>query len=77
MWKDKIEKKIIIPKFLNPSSHLYAYISIHGFPRGVSGVSAGDIRDLDSIPGSGRSLGGGHDYPLQYSYLENPIDRGA
>ena len=29
------------------------------------------------IPGSGRSLGEGNDYPLQYSYLENPMDRGA
>ena len=30
-----------------------------------------------SIPGSGRSLGGGNGYPLQYSCLDNPIDRGA
>ena len=34
-------------------------------------------RDPGSIPGSGRSLGGGHSSPLQYSYLENPVDRGA
>ena len=40
-------------------------------------VSAGDIRDTDSIPGSGRSPGGGHGNPLQYSCLENPMDRGA
>ena len=32
---------------------------------------------LGSIPGSGRSPGGGHDNPLQYSCLENPMDRGA
>ena len=32
---------------------------------------------LDSIPGSGRSPGGGHGNPLQYSCLENPMDRGA
>ena len=31
--------------------------------------------DMDSIPGSGRSLGGGHGNPLQYSCLENPMDR--
>ena len=37
-------------------------------------ASAGD---LDSIPGSGRSPGGGNDNPLQYSCLENPRDRGA
>ena len=33
--------------------------------------------DAGSIPGSGRSLEGGNDNPLQYSYLENPMDRGA
>ena len=33
--------------------------------------------DADSIPGSGRSPGGGNGNPLQYSYLENPMDRGA
>ena len=33
--------------------------------------------DLSSIPGLGRSPGGGHGNPLQYSSLENPIDRGA
>ena len=36
-------------------------------------TNAGDIlRDMGSIPGSGRSSGGGHDTPLQYSFLENP-----
>ena len=34
-------------------------------------------RDGGSIPGSGRSSGGGHDNPLQYSCLENPMDREA
>ena len=33
--------------------------------------------DLGSIPGSGRSPGAGHGNPLQYSWLENPMDRGA
>ena len=33
--------------------------------------------DLGSIPGLGRSLGGGHGNPLQYSCLENAMDRGA
>ena len=33
--------------------------------------------DVGSIPGSGRSPGGGHGNPLQYSCLENPMDRGA
>ena len=35
-------------------------------------ANAGDIRDMGSIPGSGRSPGGGKDNPLQYSCLENP-----
>ena len=34
-----------------------------------------DIRDTGSIPGSGRSPGEGNGYPLQYSCLENPMDR--
>ena len=38
-------------------------------------VNAGDIRDADSIPGSRRSFGGGHGNPLQYSCLENALDR--
>ena len=46
---------------------------------GVTNVpaNAGDVRDVDLIPGLGWSSGKGHSNPLQYSYLENPIDRGA
>ena len=40
-------------------------------------ANAGDIRDSGPIPGLGRSPGEGHGNPLQYSCLENPIDRGA
>ena len=40
-------------------------------------ASAEDIGDMGSIPGSGRSPGGGHGNRLQYSCLENPMDRGA
>ena len=40
-------------------------------------ANAGDAKDKGSIPGSGRSHGGGHGNPFQYSYLENPMDRGA
>ena len=40
-------------------------------------ASAGDVRDAGSIPGSGRSPGGGNGTPLRYSCLENPRDRGA
>ena len=40
-------------------------------------ANAADIRDEGLIPGFVRSLGGGHGNPLQYFYLENPVDRGA
>ena len=40
-------------------------------------ANAGDIRDVGLIPGSGRSPGGQHGNSLQYSCLENPMDRGA
>ena len=39
-------------------------------------ANARDLSDVGSIPGSGRSSGGGHSNPLQYSCLENPMDRG-
>ena len=39
-------------------------------------ANAGDMRDVGLIPESGRSPGGGNDNPLQYSCLENPMDRG-
>ena len=40
-------------------------------------ANAGDTGEEDLIPGSERSPGGGHGNPLQYSCLENPMDRGA
>ena len=52
-----------------------------GFPGGAGvknpPANAGDTRDMGSIPGVTRSLGEGNDNPLQYSCLENPMDRGA
>ena len=39
-------------------------------------ANAGDVRDKGLIPGLGRSPGAGHGNPLQYSCLENPMDRG-
>ena len=39
--------------------------------------NTGDIRDVSSIPGSGRCPGRGNGNPLQYSYLEQPMDRGT
>ena len=40
-------------------------------------ANAGDVRKVGLIPGSGRFPGVGHGDPLQYSWLENPIDRGS
>ena len=40
-------------------------------------ADAGDLRGMGSIPGSGRSPIGGHGNTMQYSCLENPMDRGA
>ena len=54
---------------------------MRGFPGGTNGknppANAGDLRDGGSIPGLGRSPGGGHGNPLQYFCLENPMGRGA
>ena len=48
------------------------------FPGGLDGKeSASHAGNLGLIPGLGRSPGGGHGNPLQYSLLENPMDRGA
>ena len=49
-----------------------------GFPGGSDGkASASNVGDPGSIPGSGRSPGEGNGNPLQYSYLENPMDGGT
>ena len=40
-------------------------------------ANTGEVRDASSIPGLGRSPGRGHSNPLQYSWLENPMDKGA
>ena len=40
-------------------------------------ATEGDVRDVGSIPGLGRSPGGGHCNSSQHSYLENPMDRGG
>ena len=62
------------------SKHTYTY-SHRGLPGGASGrnllAGAGDLRDIGSIPGSGRSPEGRHGNSLKYSCLENHMDRGA
>jgi len=60
---------------------LYRIILGSGLPRWLSSkesaCNAEDTGNMGSIPGSGRSPGGGHGNPLQYSCLENPMDRGV
>ena len=52
--------------------------NVMGFPGGSDGKeSACNTKDPGSVPGSGRSPGEGHGNPLQYSCLENPMDRGV
>ena len=43
----------------------------------ITPANTGDVRDTGLIPGLGSSPGGGYGNPFQYSYLENPMDRGA
>ena len=70
----------------NQLGWLHSYVLLHGDFHTVLTLAlvvkslsakAGDIRGMDSIPGLGRSPGGGHGHPLQYSCLENPMDRGV
>ena len=68
---------------LNSKGHplVLGNYSLRGFPVALVvknlPASAGNIRDMGLIPGLRRSPGGGHGNPLQCSYLENPMDRGA
>ena len=59
--------------------YLAAFLFYLGFPGGASGKEyaddAGDSGNVGSIPGSEKSPGRGHGSPLQYSCLENPMDR--
>ena len=59
-------------------SYLKGFHNPWGFPGGSDGKeSACNAGDLSSISGLGRSAGEGNGNPLQYSGLENPMDRGA
>ena len=66
----------------SPANTSQAFLQCHilllGFPGGSDGKeSACSARDPSWIPGSGRSPGEGNGYALQFSYLENSMDRGA
>ena len=61
---------------------IYLYLYLHNgaslwLSSKESPCNAGAAGDVGLIPGLGRSPGGGHSNPLQYSCLENPVDRGA
>ena len=57
---------------------IFSHFKEMGFPGASDGKeSACNARDSGSIPGSGRSPGEGNEYPLQYSCLENSMDREA
>ena len=63
---------------LFPGYDATGQLKIVGFLGGSHGMeSACNARDSGLIPGSGRSPGEGNVYPLQYSFLENSMDRGA
>ena len=68
-----------LPFDLDSSLSFYPTTSaLLGFPGGSEGkASACNVGDSGSIPGSGRSPGGGNGHPLQHSFLENPMDGGA
>ena len=67
-----------LERVLSLSDCLTLIVVWRGFPGGSTGKeSTCSVGDLGSIPGLGRSLGEGNGYPLQYSCLENPMDRGA
>ena len=61
--------------------YVHKYIHTRAFQEALvvknSPANAGDIGDVGLIPGMERSLGGGNGNPLQYSCLENAVDRGA
>ena len=71
--KIKINKKLKKKKDSKKVKWAFQVALVVKSPR----AKAAEKRNAGSIPGSGRSPGGGHGNPLQYSCLENPVDRGA
>ena len=74
-----LEKNFELRETLLPLHNRYRIYEYKGLPSGASATTAnvGDVRDVGSVPGSRGSPGGGHGNPLQYSCLENPMDRGT
>ena len=81
-WGPRVQmKEGLFPEKGEARACCYGTLYQQGFPGGTSGknppANAGDIRDVGSIPGLGRSPGRGHGNPLQCSCVENPMDGGA
>ena len=72
-WERSIESVGWSREFYDDANKKASQVTLVKNPPAI----AGDLRDTISIPGLGRSPGGGHGNPLQYSCLENPMDRGA
>ena len=72
-----LQQEKIVPYFIKNTSG--GFTGLRDFPVGAGvknqASKAGDTRGIDTIPGSGRSPGGGNGHPLQYSCSENPMDR--
>ena len=78
---EALMRTIVVFRVFKSQCELNTYYELFGLPGGTvvknPPAGAGDIRDTDLILGLGRSAGAGHGDPLQYSCLENPMDRGA
>ena len=78
-WRDISIWELSVFQFIVQSvcNEVFWLVSL-GFPGGSAGKEfAFNVGDLGSIPGLGRSPGGGNGNLLQYSCLENPMDQGA
>ena len=81
-WQDPLGKgtgthSSIFDKHIYKTVPSFSYLPDH-YPDSLVGKEfACDAEDPASVPGLGRSPGEGHDNPLEYSCLENPVDRGA
>ena len=72
MWRrEQLPTLVFLPGELHGQRSLAGYIRVVLVVKNPP-ANAGDIRDVDSIPESGRSSRGGNGNPLQYSCLENP-----
>ena len=80
-WRHHDDELLLFFAFILGLKKPSASVHVHGFLGNAMvknlPASAGDIRDMGSIPGSGRSPGGGCGNPHQYSCLENLTERGA